>query len=133
MSLIAPGLRYDQPEVGVDHPLLGLEVSALDPLGELDLLGCGEQRVDPSPAQEELERIRRAIAQLGGLQTLAGVRTAPPVLPGISLRRPGPSGPLRLGCIGFMIATRAWGAVAMGISIQFLSPVCRQGSMHIEL
>src|SRR5205085_10604744 len=41
VPLVAAGLRDDQTQVGGDHLLLGLEVAALDPLRELDLLGRG--------------------------------------------------------------------------------------------
>ena len=57
--LVAAGLGDDQAQVGVDHALLGLEVAALDPLGEFDLLGGGQQRVDPSLLEEQLERLAR--------------------------------------------------------------------------
>ncbi|MBV8431740.1 MAG: hypothetical protein JO244_11285 [Solirubrobacterales bacterium] len=89
-----------------------------------------------SPAQEQLQRLGRArgAVQLSRLQTLAGVSTTPPVLPAVSLSRAGSAVPLRFSCIGFMIATNAGGAVAMGFKgVQFLSPVFRQGSMYIEL
>ena len=38
-ALVAPRDRDDQPQVVGDQLLLGLEVAALDALGELDLLG----------------------------------------------------------------------------------------------
>ena len=60
VALIAPRLRDDEPQVRVDHPLLGLEVTALDPLGELDLLGRRQQRVHAGLAHEQLERLERA-------------------------------------------------------------------------
>jgi len=37
------GDRHDEAQVGLDHLLLGVEVSALDGLGEGDFLGGGEQ------------------------------------------------------------------------------------------
>ncbi len=52
------GDRDDQAQVGLDHPLLGRHVAALDALRELDLLGGGEQRVTADLAQEELQRVR---------------------------------------------------------------------------
>src|SRR3954468_13707182 len=45
LALIPARVRDDQAEVRVDHPLLGGEVTALDALGELDLLDGLEQRV----------------------------------------------------------------------------------------
>src|ERR1700733_5076358 len=54
VTLIAPGLRDDEPEVRVDHPLLGGEVAALDPLGELNLFSRGQQRVYAGVAHEQL-------------------------------------------------------------------------------
>ena len=56
----------------------------------------------------------------------------PPVLPAIALRSMGPEDPLGLVWVDFVIATDAW-AVAMVMTLQFLSPLCRQGSMHVEL
>jgi hypothetical protein len=136
VALVAPGLRDDKPEVGVDHAFLGLEVTSLDPLGQLNLLGRGEQRVDAGPTQEELKRLGSAdrALELGCLQTIAGMGGTPPVLPTIALRRMGPEDPLGLVWVDFVIATDARGAVAMGVmTLQFLSPLCRQGSMHVEL
>ena len=73
--------RDDQAQVGLDHPLLRLHVAALDPLGELDLLGCGQERVPAGLAQEELERVgrrlvgdlRRRLRRLLGLLGLWGL------------------------------------------------------------
>src|SRR5215212_4381666 len=59
VALVALRERDDEPEVGVDHALLRLEVAALDPLGQLDLLVRGEQRVPADVAQEQLERVAR--------------------------------------------------------------------------
>ena len=62
-SLVAVvlGDRDDQAQVRLDHPPLGRHVAALDPLGELDLLGGGEQRVASDLAEEELQRVRRRL------------------------------------------------------------------------
>jgi hypothetical protein len=49
--------RDDEAQVGLDHPLLGLHVAALDPLRQLDLLGRRQERVAAGLAQEELERV----------------------------------------------------------------------------
>src|SRR6202042_3722303 len=49
--------RDDQPQVAVDHPLLGGHIAALDPLRELDLFRGGEQRVAAGLVQEHLERV----------------------------------------------------------------------------
>ena len=49
--------RDDEPQVGLDHPLLGERVVGLDPLRELDLLGGGQQRMATGLAQEELQRV----------------------------------------------------------------------------
>jgi hypothetical protein len=125
VALVAPGLRDDEAQIGVDHPLLGLEVTALDALGQLDLFRRCEQRVYARPAQEKLERLGGADAlQLCSLQTVSGMRAAAPVLPAISLGRVGPERPLGLVWVDFVIATDALSAVAMGvITLQFLSPL----------
>ncbi len=62
--LIAAGLGDDEAQVGVDHALLGLEVAALDPLGQLDLLGGGQQRVNAGLLEEHLERLAHAALAL---------------------------------------------------------------------
>ena len=46
-----------------DQALLGGEVAALDALGELDLLGGGEQRVPAGLGQELLEAVDRVVDQ----------------------------------------------------------------------
>ena len=56
-ALVLLGDRDDQPQVGVDHPVLGVEVAALDPLGELDLLVRGQQPVAADLVEEELQRV----------------------------------------------------------------------------
>ena len=62
-ALIAVVLRdrNDQAQVGLDHPLLRLHVAALDLLRELHLLRCGQQRMAPGLAQEELQRVGRRL------------------------------------------------------------------------
>ena len=47
--------RDDEPQVRLDHPLLGPLVAALDLLRELDLLRRGQQRMAAGLAQEELQ------------------------------------------------------------------------------
>ena len=93
VTLIAPGLRDDEPEVRVDHPLLGGKVTALDPLGELGLLSRGQQRVDAGLTHEQLERLERACAPIGVVVRTstglgAGMRTPPAGLPSIRGSRP---------------------------------------------
>ena len=67
MSLVALRDRDHEPEVGVDHPLLGRGVSALDPLGQRDLFGRGEQRIATGPVHEQGQCVGRAgfLARLG--------------------------------------------------------------------
>ena len=51
------GDRDDEAQVGGDHPLLGLLVAPLDPLGQLDLL-LGAQQWEPADVlEQELERV----------------------------------------------------------------------------
>ena len=59
MALVALRDRDDQAQVRVDHLVLRLEVAALDPLRELDLLLLRQQRVAPDLLHEELERVGR--------------------------------------------------------------------------
>ena len=58
--------RDDEAQIALDHPPLGLHVPALDPLGELDLVRGGEERMAPDLAQKELEGIRRGLEDLRG-------------------------------------------------------------------
>ena len=123
VTLVAARLRHDQTEVRVDHPLLGLEVALLDPLGQLDLLCGGQQRIRAGAAQEQLQGVpgpglgRVHGAQLGAT-TSRSVRVSSPAatLPG---RRRGcrTAGPRPLG--GFCsVATRARSGVAtLGIKV----------------
>src|SRR5215213_8309481 len=65
-SLVPVALRDrdDEPEVRLDHRLLGRVVATLDPLGELHLLR-GREQVDPADVlEEELQRVRRDLARL---------------------------------------------------------------------
>ena len=70
--------RDDEPEVRVDHPVLGGEVAALDPLGEVDLLGGRQQPVAADLVEEELQRVggrrgERGVVERGGLRVAAAV------------------------------------------------------------
>ncbi len=61
---VALGVGHHEPQVRLDHPVLGLLVAALDALGQLDLLAGGEQRPLRDVAQEELERVARGVGHL---------------------------------------------------------------------
>src|SRR5919202_1663486 len=63
--LVLAGDRDDEPEVRVDHPLLGREVAALHALGELDLLGRREQGIAAGLVEEELQRVGRVDGEVG--------------------------------------------------------------------
>ena len=45
LVLVAPGVGGDEAQVGVDEQFLGVQVAALDLLGQVDLLGRREQGV----------------------------------------------------------------------------------------
>jgi hypothetical protein len=49
-----------EAQVGRDHPVLGLEVAALDALGKLDFLGSCEQRILRGLLEEQLQRLEVA-------------------------------------------------------------------------
>src|SRR6188472_102864 len=51
--------RHDEPQVRVDHPLLGREVAPLDALCERDLVGGRQQLVAADLGQEHAERVGR--------------------------------------------------------------------------
>jgi hypothetical protein len=68
--------RDDEPEVRVDHPVLGLDVAALDTLRQLDLLRGGQQRIARHLVQEHLERVggeQRDVAAGGRGVLLLGI------------------------------------------------------------
>ena len=58
VPLVPLGDRDDEAQVRVDHPLLRLEVAALDPLGELDLLLGRQERIAADLVEEQLEAVR---------------------------------------------------------------------------
>jgi len=53
MALVLAGIAVHQPEVRVDKALLGVEVPALDPPGQPDLLLPGQEAVAPHLVHEE--------------------------------------------------------------------------------
>jgi len=62
---VAIALRVgdDEPQVGLDHLLLGLELPSLDPLRQRELLRPRQQR-DPADAlEEELESVGRRVGR----------------------------------------------------------------------
>ena len=61
VALVAARLRDDQSQVGVDHPVLGLQVAALDALGQLDLLRGGQQLVHAGLPEEQIQRLQRTV------------------------------------------------------------------------
>jgi len=62
MALIPAGDGDDEAQVGIDEPVLGKEVAALDALGELDLFG-GLQKLElVRPLKELLKRVRVDVA-----------------------------------------------------------------------
>ena len=58
-ALVLLGDRDDEAQVRVDHAVLGGEVAALDPLGEVDLLVGREQPVAADLVEEQLQRVGR--------------------------------------------------------------------------
>ena len=68
--------RDDEPQVGLDHLLLGVEVAALDALGEVDLLLRGQQAHLADVLEEELQRVGRHVR----LEVERRVRLAPAAL-----------------------------------------------------
>jgi hypothetical protein len=74
------GDRDDQAQVGLDHLLLGVEVAALDALGEVDLLLRGQQPDLADVLQEQLKgvggHVRAQVQRLGGLAARALVGRA---------------------------------------------------------
>src|SRR4051812_10258062 len=82
------GDRDDQAQVRLDHLLLGVEVAALDALGEIDLLLRREQTDLPDVLQEELKGVGGHVRA----QVQRGLRLAPTALVGRALDLLGGSG-----------------------------------------
>ena len=75
------GDRDDQAQVRLDHLLLGVEVAALDPLGEVDLLLRGQQADLADVLEEQLQRVGRHVR----LEVERRLRLAPAALVGRAL------------------------------------------------
>ncbi len=75
------GDRHHQPQVRLDHLLLGVEVAALDPLGEVDLLLGGQQAHLADVLEEQLQRVGRHVR----LEVERGFGFAPAALVGRAL------------------------------------------------
>ena len=58
VALVLLGDRHDEAEVGVDHQIFRFLVAVLDQLGQLHLLGGGQQLVAAGLVEEELEGVR---------------------------------------------------------------------------
>src|SRR6185312_14424737 len=67
LALVAAGDRHHEAQVGVDHPLLGDEVAALDLLRQLDLLGGREQGPVARLPHQQLEGVERRLLRGDGL------------------------------------------------------------------
>ena len=89
-ALVAVVLRDgdDEPQVGLDHLLLGVEVAALDPAGEVDLFLGGEQPDLADVLQEQLKGIGRHVR----LEVDRRLRLAPAALVGRAIFLPGRQG-----------------------------------------
>ncbi len=57
LVLVAPRVGGDQAQVGVDEQFLGVQVTALDALREVDLLGGREQRVAARMREQLIDRL----------------------------------------------------------------------------
>jgi hypothetical protein len=58
LALVALGDVDDEPQIGLDHALLGREVAALDGTGEPELVRGGEQRRARDAREEAREPVR---------------------------------------------------------------------------
>src|SRR5438132_4948510 len=77
--------RHHEPQVRLDHLLLRVQVAALDPLREIDLLLGGQEADLADVLEEQLQRVRRHVR----LEVELRFRFAPPTLVGgaLELRR----------------------------------------------
>src|SRR5205807_6307936 len=71
---VALGVGHHQPQVRLDHAVLGGLVAALDSLREVHLLGPGQERPVRDVAQEQLQRVasrlRDRLVRVGGLRSV---------------------------------------------------------------
>ena len=81
MTLVPARLGDNQSQVGVDHALLGRQIAALDSLRQLDLFTRCQQRVDPSPAEKQSQRVGSGRGAVLGVQ-LRPMDSPSPRLPG---------------------------------------------------
>ena len=65
LALEALGQVDDEPQVGLDHPVLGIEVAAFDAASELELLGRGEEAGAGDALEEDSEAVAELAAFLG--------------------------------------------------------------------
>ena len=70
-SEVGLGDRHHQPQVGLDHLLLGLHVAALDPAGECDLLLRRQQVHAPDRPEVQPQRVERGLDREVDLDLLA--------------------------------------------------------------
>ena len=71
------GDRDDEAQVALDHALLRLHVAALDPLGQLDLVRGGQERMPADLAQEELQGVGGRLQRLRSRERGSGLLVAP--------------------------------------------------------
>jgi hypothetical protein len=115
VALITPCLGNDQAKIRVDHPILGGEVAALDPLGQLGLFARSEQRMRARAPQEQFKRILKSSRLIVGrlrprCRSRRGMRRPSRILSiglGRSLVRASRASPL---CCLLMLAPRVAGA-----------------------
>ena len=108
-ALVATRLRDDEAQVRVDHAVLGIDVAALDALGELDLLGGGQQLVARRLVEERLQRVgghlrlgtgRLARGLLGGCPALGALRWGAVFASAARARCRCPSHAIPFRCVG---------------------------------
>src|SRR4029078_13538352 len=63
LALEALGQVDDEPQIGFDHPILGIQIAAFDSATQLELLGRGEE----TRASDALEKDSEAVAELAAL------------------------------------------------------------------
>jgi hypothetical protein len=113
LPLVLPRDGHDESQVRVDHPLLGHQVTALDPLGQLDLLRGSEQRPATRLGEQLVQRVDGGVDRALGL-----VRDAAGLVSVV----------VDVGITSFFSDSDSRNSSSFSLRVQLLDPDCRRSS-----